>query len=67
VLPPISTISLPVQIAAGNATAMEIGIGVALMVGSIVAMVALGARIYERSVLRTGGRIRLTEAIKGGS
>ena len=65
VLPPISAISLPVQIAAGNATAMEVGIGVGLMALSIVAMVALGARIYERSVLRTGGRIKLTEAIKG--
>ena len=66
VLPPISTISLPAQIAAGNATAAEIGVGIALMVVSIVAMVALGARIYERSVLRTGGRIRLTEAIRSG-
>ena len=67
VLPPISTISLPAQIAAGNATATEIGVGLVLMVASIVAMVALGARIYERSVLRTGGRIKLTEAIKGQS
>lgn len=66
VLPPISTISLPAQIAAGNATAAEIGVGIALMIASIIAMVALGARIYERSVLRTGGRIRLTEAIRGG-
>jgi ABC-2 type transport system permease protein len=65
VLPPISMIALPVQLAAGNATMWQVVVGFALMIAAIVAIVALAGRIYERSVLRIGGRVKITEAIRG--
>lgn len=64
-LPPISSIALPVQIAAGTATTLDVVVALTLMVLAIVGVVALAGRIYERSVLRAGTRIRLTEAIRG--
>jgi ABC-2 type transport system permease protein len=66
-LPPISSIALPVQVAAGIATTWEVVIAIVLMVLAIVAIVALAGRIYERSVLRAGSRIKLAEAIRGRS
>ncbi|WP_213456326.1 ABC transporter permease [Rhizomonospora bruguierae] len=65
ILPPVSTFALPVQIASGQAAAWQVVAGLALLVLAIIAVIVLGARIFERSVLRTGGRIKILEAIKG--
>lgn len=67
VLPPVSTVALPVQIAAGNAEAWHVVVGLGGMLLAIVAVVALSGRIYERSVLRVGTRLKLTEAIRGAA
>lgn len=63
VLPPVSSISLPVQLAAGQASTGQVLLAVALMVLAVVAMVALAARIYERSVLRFGPKVGLRQAL----
>ncbi len=65
IIPPVSAFALPVQIASGQATAWQVAAGLALLVLAIIAVIVLGARVFERSVLRTGGRIRLLEAIRG--
>lgn len=65
IVPPVSAFALPVQIASGQATAWQVAAGLALLVLAIIAVIMLGARVFERSVLRTGGRIKLLEAIRG--
>jgi len=64
VLPPVSSIALPVQVATGSASSTQIALACALLLGLVVVVVATGARIYERSVLRTGPRVTLREAIR---
>ena len=64
VLPPVSSIALPVQVATGSANATQIALACILLLALVVAVVAIGARIYERSVLRTGPRIKLRAAIR---
>src|SRR5690625_3629344 len=59
VLPPVSSIALPVQVATGSASSTQIALACALLLGLVVVVVATGARIYERSVLRTGPRVTL--------
>jgi hypothetical protein len=63
IVPPFSAIVMPVRIASSAVPAWEIVTAVVLMAAAAVAMVALGARIYERAVLRTGARVRLREVV----
>lgn len=65
VLPPVSTIALPVQLAAGQVSTWQLIVGPLLMIVAIAALVMLAGRIYQRSVLRVGGRIKLTAALAG--
>ncbi|MER3394070.1 MAG: ABC transporter permease, partial [Microcella pacifica] len=37
----------------------------AILVATTVVVVALGARIYGNSLLRTGSRVKLGEALRG--
>lgn len=64
VLPPVSSIALPVQVATGTADVAQILVASVLLILLVVTTVAIGARIYEGSVLRTGPRVRLREAIR---
>lgn len=64
VVPPFSSMAMPVAIASGEVGIAEVLLSVALMVVAIVGILLLGARIYERSVLRTGGRVKLTDVLR---
>lgn len=66
IIPPFSSMAMPVAMASGEVGVTEVLTSVGLMAVAIVAILLTGARIYERSVLRTGGRVKLSEALKDG-
>ncbi|WP_433610468.1 ABC transporter permease [Prescottella agglutinans] len=62
-IPPFSAILMPLRIAAGVATATQIVGTIVLMAVVTVAMSALAARIYQRSILRMGKTVSWREAL----
>ena len=64
-LPPVAPLVMPVRIAGGNAALWEIGLSLAIMLASTVAVVVLAARLYEGAILRTGARVKLRDAWRG--
>ncbi len=62
-LPGLSPLVMPVRQAAGEVELWEIALAVVLMVLAIVAVVRLGGRIYSGALLRTGGKIKVREAL----
>lgn len=57
-------VAMPVRMFVGGVGWAEPLISLVLLVVATVAVVLLAARIYERSVLRTGPRVRLAEALR---
>lgn len=62
-LPPFSPLFMPARIALGVAPAGQIVLALVLTVAFTAAVLALGGRIYANSVLRTGARVSLREAL----
>jgi len=62
ILPVSAALAMPVRIVLGAATAWQIGVSLLLLIGSAIALVPIGARLYEGAVLRTGSRVKLREA-----
>jgi len=62
-IPPFSAILMPLRIAAGVASGVQIAGTIVLMVAVTVAMSALAARIYQRSILRMGKTVSWREAL----
>jgi hypothetical protein len=60
--PLFSPIVMALRVALGEASAAEIVTSLLLLAASIAMLVPLGARIYERSVLRMGKSMKLREA-----
>ncbi len=65
IIPPFAPILMPARMATGDASAWQVVLAVALMLGAIAAMNALAARIYSYSVLRVGTRVGFAQAWKG--
>ncbi|MEV4378708.1 ABC transporter permease [Streptosporangium sp. NPDC049644] len=63
-VPPFSSMVMPVRMAGGEVLAWEIATGAVLMLLATVGTLLLGARIYQRAVLRTGARVKLSEAVR---
>ncbi|GGL36067.1 ABC transporter permease [Planomonospora parontospora] len=63
-VPPFSSMVMPVRMAGGEVPLWEIGLAAALMLVATAGMLAVGARIYERAVLRTGARVKLAEVVR---
>jgi ABC-2 type transport system permease protein len=63
-VPPFSSMIMPVRTAAIDVPIAEIVLSGALMVVATVAVLLVGARVYQRAVLRTGARIRLAEVVR---
>ncbi|MEU4569831.1 ABC transporter permease [Micromonospora sp. NPDC023956] len=61
-LPLSSPTAMPVRLFTGDAAGWEPFVSLALLAVSAVAMVFVGARIYEGSLLKTSGRIRFATA-----
>jgi ABC-2 type transport system permease protein len=62
ILPFSAALAMPVRIVVGAATGWQIALSLTLLIGSAVALVPVGARLYAGAVLRTGSRVKLREA-----
>ena len=58
-------VGMPVRLFLGEAQWWEPLVSLGLLAVTTVAVIALGARIYERSVLRMGPRVKWSEALRG--
>lgn len=62
---PVSApVAMPVRLFLGEAAWWEPLVALAVLAATTVAVIALGAKIYERSLLRLGGRVKLAEALR---
>ncbi|WP_020670051.1 ABC transporter permease [Amycolatopsis nigrescens] len=64
-IPLLSPVLMPGRIAAGVAAGWEIGLAVLLTAATAALFTWLGGKVYQNAVLRTGSRIRLTDALRG--
>ncbi len=63
-LPIVSTMVMPGRMAEGDVPWWQIGVAILLTLAAMVVFVRLGARMYERTLLRTGRRIGWREALR---
>ncbi|MEE6281355.1 ABC transporter permease [Georgenia sunbinii] len=56
---------MPMRSVYGAVAAWEIGLAVVIALAIIPLLVWIAGRIYKRGVLHTGGRMKLTEALRG--
>jgi ABC-2 type transport system permease protein len=63
-IPPFSSMLMPLRIAAGTTNPVQIVGSAVLMVLATAALALVAARIYERSVLRTGKRVSWSDALR---
>ena len=63
-MPPFSSMVMPVRMAGGEVAAWEIALAAVLMLLATAGTLALGSRIYQRAVLRTGARVKLSEVVR---
>ncbi|MGQ0776523.1 MAG: ABC transporter permease [Pseudonocardiales bacterium] len=64
VVPFFAPILMPILISLGAAAGWQIALSAGLTVATTAILVLVGGRIYRNSVLRTGGRVRLREALR---
>lgn len=64
-IPPFSAMLMPLRIASGTTTGVQIVGSVLLMLFATAALAVVAARIYERSVLRSGQRVSWSSALRG--
>ncbi len=57
-------VAMPMRLFLGEAAWWEPLLALAILLVTCVAVIALGAKIYERSLLRTGARVRLGEVLR---
>lgn len=57
-------VAMPMRLFLGDAAWWEPLIALALLVVTTVGVIAVGAKIYERSLLRTGARVKLGEVLR---
>ncbi|HEX3706706.1 MAG TPA: ABC transporter permease [Mycobacteriales bacterium] len=62
-LPPTAPFAMPALVAVHAVTWWQLTLSALLSVASTVAMARLAAKIYQRAVLRTGGRVPLRDVI----
>lgn len=65
-VPPFSSMVMPVRMAAADVPLWEIGVSVVLMFAAVAGVLLIGAKVYERAVLRTGARVKLSEVLRAG-
>lgn len=63
-VPLFAPILMPMRSALGVAPAWQVAVAIGLTLLLIVALVWLAGRIYRNAVLRTGGRIRIVDALR---
>jgi ABC-2 type transport system permease protein len=63
-VPGLSPLVMPVRQAAGQVALWEVALAVVLMLVAIALIVRLGGRIYAGALLRTGGKVKVREALR---
>ncbi|MCA1225709.1 ABC transporter permease [Saccharopolyspora sp. 6M] len=63
-VPGFSPVLMPMRTALGVAEPWECVVSVLLGVAALLVLLRLGGRIYANAVLRTGARVKLTEALR---
>ncbi|MBF4607672.1 ABC transporter permease [Curtobacterium sp. VKM Ac-1393] len=58
-------IGMPMRIFLGTADWWEPILSLLIVAATVVVVVLVGARVYENALLRTGSRVKLTEALRG--
>ncbi len=64
-IPLFAPFMMPVREAFGGLAAWELPLSLAIALVTIPALVWVAARVYQRGVLHTGGRMKLAEALRG--
>jgi len=62
-LPPTAPLTMPVLVSLGAVSWWEFLASVVISIGCTVAVARLAATVYQRAILRTGGRVRLREVL----
>lgn len=65
VFPLFAPMLMSMRIALGVAAGWQIALSAALSIALVVVLVVLAGRIYRNSVLRSGARVRLADALRG--
>ena len=66
-LPIVSTMLMPARLAEGDVPVWQLGVAIAATLVAAVLFVRAGARIYERTLLRTGNRIGFRDALRSAN
>ena len=66
-LPIVSTMIMPGRMAQGDVPWWQVAVAIGATLAAAVVFVRVGSRLYERTLLRTGGRIRYRDAFKLGA
>jgi len=61
-VPFTSSIAMPVRMFTGDAQAWEALVSLGVLAGAVVLVVLLASRVFEGSLLRTGGKVALSKA-----
>lgn len=64
-VPITAPMTMPVRIAAGDPSALQIAASVVFTVIAIYGLVVVAGRVYARNVLRTGARVSWSAALRG--
>lgn len=65
VVPLLAPIMMPGRIAAGEVPMWEVSLAIVLTLATVAAVTWLGGKVYQNAVLRTGSRVRLSDALRG--
>jgi ABC-2 type transport system permease protein len=65
IIPLFAPMLMPMREAMGVASPFELLLSVALTVALLAILVRATGRIYSNAVMRTGARVRLTDALRG--
>jgi ABC-2 type transport system permease protein len=63
-LPPVAPLIVPARAAQGALPLWELGLSIVAMAVGIALLLVLGARIYERTILRLGSPLTLAQALR---
>lgn len=66
VLPPFAPLLMPLRMATGSASVLEIALAAVLLVVAVVSLLRLAGVIYARTVLHRGSRLHWGEALRAG-
>ncbi|QBI55991.1 ABC transporter permease [Streptomonospora litoralis] len=64
VIPPFSPVMMPLRAALGEVPVWQTALSIVLALLLLAGLVALGGRIYSNAILRTGGRIKMVDALR---